>query len=137
MALSGAKLANGVKAKWGTNYIGEVKTISDIGNTASADVEVTHLTSEAKEYLGGLPDYGEITITGNWIPTDLGQTDLQADELTRATDTLSVEMPNHGKKVSGTAYVKAFAINNVGVDQPLQFTCTFKMTGKLTFAALV
>jgi len=137
MALSGAKLANGVKVKWGTNYIGEVKTISDIGNSTSADVEVTHLTSEAKEYLGGLPDYGEITITGNWIPTDLGQTDLQADELTRATDTLLIEMPNHSKKASGAAYVKTFAVNNVGIDSPLQFTCTFRMTGNLAFAALV
>ena len=136
MALSGAKLANGTKIKWGTNYIGEVKTISDIGNKASADIEVTHLTSEAKEYVGGLPDYGEITITGNWLPTDTGQADLQADELTRTTDTLSIEMTNHAKKASGTAYVKSFSVNNVGVDQPLQFNCTFKMTGKLTFAAL-
>ncbi|WP_392552923.1 hypothetical protein RHO14_03400 [Orbus wheelerorum] len=37
---------------------------------AKSDIEVTTLCSTEKEQTNGLPDPGEITLSGNWVPND-------------------------------------------------------------------
>lgn len=134
--MSSAKSTIGTKVKWGSNYIGEVKTIGDIGNSGNAEIDVTHLTSPAKEVISGLADFGEITISGNWIPADLGQSDLMADELTGTTDTLCFEFTNAAKKATCTAFVKSFKVGSIQVEGAYQFTATFRVSGSITFAAI-
>lgn len=55
--------------------VGECDNVGEPSGEAS-DIDVTHLESEAKEYLIGLPDNGNIAISGNFVPSDLGQLEL-------------------------------------------------------------
>ena len=55
--------------------VGEVTNIGAPSGEA-AEIDVTHLESEAKEYLLGLPDEGNIEIAMNAVDSDAGHDEL-------------------------------------------------------------
>ena len=101
----------------------------------SADVEVTHLTSpnRKREYIAGLIEQGEVSMSMNWIPNDPTQdhlTGLLADQksgVVRNWQALVGTTPLITWAFSG--YVKKFAPDDVESDAPLRATLTIKITG--------
>ncbi len=80
------KLGNGASPEIYTT-VGEVTNISELA--AKKDlIEVTHLLSTAKEYIGGLSDGQEITFECNYVPNNQEQRalDIAAKSASAAKD---------------------------------------------------
>lgn len=56
-------------------------------------VDVTHLRSTSREYIGGLPDNGEFTLTCNYLPTDPGQLELRRTQRLEGAQTFVITLP--------------------------------------------
>lgn len=135
MAASAAESGTGTGITWNSVAVVEVNTVGDIDLT-SDDIEVTHYTSDDgyKEYIMGLRDGGEVTIEGNFIPSDAGQASLIADFTTGVKRTAIVTLPNTDASTwTFTAYVKGYT-NNIPLGDKLGFVATVKISGKPTFA---
>ena len=114
--------------------VGEVTTIGDVDSGDASDIDVTHLQSEAKEYLIGLKDSGVITLEGNLVIGDLGQIQLQQarnDETPRDFRmTLTDSAP--ATVLTFTAYVKKYG-TSAGVDSKLPFNVSLRVTGPVAW----
>ena len=73
--------------------IGEVVSLPNAGGGETGQIDVTHLRSEAKEYLADLPDNGELTMTVNLVPGDEGQRSVYAARLAQTTHTFTLTFP--------------------------------------------
>ncbi len=58
--------------------VSNVVSISGPG-ISKDDIEVTHLGSSAKEFIGALDDPGELTLVINWDPSNTQQVGLRQD----------------------------------------------------------
>lgn len=111
-------------ATWET--IGQV---SDVGEPSgeAADIDVTHLMSDAMEYLIGLPDNGAIQISGNFAPDDDGQNLLVTAEDDQDKRWLELNWSD------GTIwYYQAFCKKykpSAAVNGKVPFTASFRTTG--------
>lgn len=135
MAASAAESATGTDFTWNSVAVVEVNTVGDIDLT-SDDIEVTHYNSDDgyKEYIQGLRDGGEITVEGNFVPTDAGQASLITDFEAGTKRTGVVSLPNAAASTwTFTAYVKGFTTSQP-INDKLMFTATLKISGKPTFA---
>lgn len=109
--------------------IGEVVSFSDLDGGDSAEIDVTHLQSVAKEYLLGLPDNGTFSMELNFIAGDAGQTAFRAARVARGLRNFRVVLPDD----DGTTYVfkgrpKTSPVAG-GVDQKLSTTMTVRISG--------
>ncbi len=111
-------------ATWET--IGEVADVGEPSGEA-ADIDVTHLMSDAMEYLIGLPDNGAIQISGNFQPDDSGQLLLIAAEDDQDVRWLEINWSD------GTIwYYKAFCKKykpSASVNGKTPFSASFRTTG--------
>lgn len=109
--------------------VGEVTSIGAPSGEA-ADIDTTHLESEAKEYLVGLPDEGNIEIAMNAIEGDAGHTELidAKDEQTRRWLKITWS--------SGSVwYIKALVKKytwSAGVDAKIDAAASFRTSGPWT-----
>lgn len=93
--------------------IGEVKSASGFDGQA-AEIETTHLQSTAKEYLQGLQDFGNVSLTVNRV-TDTGQARLRTLKDTQVTTAFSIT-DSAGLVASFPAFVKSFTFDMGGPD---------------------
>lgn len=109
--------------------VGEVTQIGEPSGEA-ADIDVTNLSSAAKEYLIGLPDEGNIAINGNFDPTDSGQ-----DELVAAKDAQERRWLKITWSSGDVWYIKALVKKfspSAGVDSKTAFSSSFRTSGAWT-----
>lgn len=134
MAASTAESATGTTFTWNSVLIAEVNTVGDLDLTAD-DIDVTHYTSDDqyKEYIPGMKDGGEITITGNLLSGDSGQASLITDFNSGTKYTGLITLPNTDASTwSFTAYVKGFK-HTMPINDKLGFEAVLKISGKPTF----
>ena len=131
---SNANAAAGTTISWNSNSIGEVTEIGDL-DTSADDIEVTDYgsTDGYKEYIQGLKDGGELEVSGNFYPTDTGQSALISDINGGTVRTAVITLPNSVGTWTFSAYVKGFT-TSTPIDGQVQFTATLKITGKPVFA---
>lgn len=106
--------------------IGEVTNVGAPSGEA-ADIDTTHLESEAKEYLVGLPDEGNIEISMNAIEGDDGH-----DELLSAKDDQSRRWLKIIWSSGSTWYIKALVKKytwSAGVDNKIDASSSFRTSG--------
>jgi len=114
--------------------VGEVKTIGDIDSGQAADIDVTHLQSDAKEYLIGLKDAGTITLEGNLVPDDIGQVEMRTARDDQAIRSFKITLTDATPTtLSFDAFVKQFA-TSAGVDSSLPFNASLRVTGEVVWA---
>lgn len=67
---------NASTTAYGSSTFTKLSETATVGESSgeAADIDVTHLESTAKEYLIGLPDNGNLPLSGNFVPGDTGQT---------------------------------------------------------------
>lgn len=114
--------------------MGEVVSFSDLDGGDSAEIDVTHLRSTAKEYLLGLPDNGTFSMELNLIFGDAGQDEFRAARRARESRNIRVVLPDDA---GTTLKFKGFPKSNPiagGVDQKLSTTFTTRITGAVTEA---
>lgn len=98
-----------------------------------ADIETTHLTSTAKEYMLGLKDSGNFTFSLNWLFSDAGQTALIAAEGSDDEYDFKVTYPSTDT-MTFSGYVKSVTGPSLGVDDKLNGSATIRISGDVTFA---
>jgi hypothetical protein len=139
MALSDAIVTNGSTLQVGDGAtpteafaaIAEIVTMEPPAGEAS-EVEVTHLTSPAKEFRAGLADYGSGTATLNLIPGDSSQEQLEDDAADGTVRNYRIMFPDGTNGRAFAAFISSFKLDSIGADAPLRATATFRATGPVT-----
>lgn len=111
--------------------VGEVTSVGAPSGEA-ADIDVTHLESEAKEYLVGLPDEGSIEIAMNAIAGDAGHDNLIDAKDTQERRWLKITWSN-GDVWHVMALVKKYTWS-AGVDAKIEAAASFRTSGAWTRA---
>lgn len=110
--------------------VGECRGITSAFDGEATDIDVTHLRSTAKEYLTGLPEFGNVSMN-LWLPltADVGQTKLRALRETQSVGTFSITLAS-GQIAAFRGLVKSFALSGLEVDGAVQASCTIKVTNQ-------
>lgn len=111
--------------------VAEVVDIAQPGAEAG-EVDVTHLLSSAKEFKGGLRDFGSGTITINSIPGNALQNQLEDDNATGVIRNYRIVLPDTVNGVSFAAFVKSFKRTQIAIDAPLRAEVVLRATGAVT-----
>lgn len=110
--------------------INNVASFSGFDGEAS-EIDVTNLSSAAKEYQVGLKDFGAFSMEIHPDFDDAGQNVLRTAG--NATKTFLVTLPN-SKKLTFKGLVKNADSLNGGIDAVLTGTVTVKISGPVTVA---
>lgn len=98
--------------------IAEIKSIAGPGG-ASTTLDTTTLSSTAKEFVPGLKDNGEVSLSLNFVPGDTGQQQMIDDqenlEMAIYKITYSDKRPTGGTTATFNGYVTNFS-PTIGVD---------------------
>lgn len=139
MADSQAVVANGTTFLRGdsatpTEGYTAVAEVSDIvpGTGTAPDIDVSHLTSTAREKRGGLPDLGEMTVTMNLLPGDTLQEAMEDEAGLNVVRHYRIMHPNNIDGRQFTLILKTFGTTGYVVDGKLQAIATFAVSGKPT-----
>ena len=111
--------------------IGEATDFSGPDGTAN-EIDTTHLQSTAKEFLMGLPDEGNISLSMNWAPTDTGQIAAKAARKARTEKDFKITYSD-----DSTATFKAYVLglsSGAGVDSKVNGSMTLRITDEVTWA---
>lgn len=116
----------------GTNYTGvsNLRTFSGLDGQAS-EIDVTNLSSAAKEIRLGLVDYGQIQLEADHDLTNAGQARLQAQYVAGSLTPFVLALPN-GDTASFHAFVRKFSLQG-GVDQVVRRQIDLRITGPVSW----
>jgi len=112
--------------------IGNIKTFSGFDGSSS-EIDVTNLSSSAKEYRLGLEDNGQFAIELDRDFADAGQTALLAARDSQAGKSFKLLLSN-GEYATFTGYVKKFSMSG-GVDQVVKSSVDIRISGAVTWTA--
>jgi hypothetical protein len=99
---------------------------------------VTSFDSEAREYIAGLRDGGEISFEFNFVGDDASQAALRADFAAGKLSNYEIDL-NDGTVALPVASKYAFAAsvtalgNSFAVDDKITGSCTLKISGPVVF----
>ncbi len=113
--------------------VGEL--ISFAGPDGSANViDVTNLSSTAREYLMGVSDSGQMSLELNYDPADGGQDRLQALFDSRAVNSYQLVMTDTPATIlTFSAFALSFSIAG-GVDDKVALSVTLQITGPVVWS---
>ncbi len=113
------------------DLITEVSELSGPGGQA-AEIDVTDLSSTAKEFRMGLQDEGQLTMSLNWIPTNTQHAELRTQ---RTNGTLTYfELTFTDSPVTKwrfSAFVLGLELSN-SVDDVTKASVTLRISGAIT-----
>lgn len=113
--------------------IPEVKSFSGPGGSATV-IDVTDLSSTAKEKRMGLADEGQLQLTINYIPDNAVHLALRADRASRAKVPFRISFTDSGDTTwSFDAFVTGFSVSGA-VDGVVEAQVTLEITGAITEA---
>lgn len=123
--------------------LGEVRGVPGFPTQEADEHEVTHLKSpnRRKEFIAGLIDSGEMTVSLNYVPG--GATDLLLAAAAAAGDTRAVRIIIPDDDGLGTAawqittsgFVKRYSPDNMEPNTPMTATLVIRITGAISEAA--
>ncbi len=131
---TGGSAMGGTVSATPTTYtaVSNVKSFNGFAGTAT-EIDVTNLSSLAKEYRLGLQDFGSITLEMNPDFSDAGQNALRAAQADpQLSPNFKLLFPN-GKTASFAGYVKATPISG-GVDAVVDGSVEIRISGLVTIA---
>lgn len=112
--------------------VAEVVSVTPPGASREA-VDVTHLNSdnETKEFIAGMAEWGDASITVNYLPS---ATDALMTAFTAKTDKFQITFPS-GVKMRFAGIVTGYEIGEIVVDDKMSATFTVKCSGAATLVA--
>lgn len=127
--------ALGTILKQGATVVSNLTAIS-IPGPVKTEIDVTDFASAASEFLPGIADYGECTLSGWYNYSDAGQTIVRADafDIAAAAKAWSIAFVNQSMQFTFNAWVKSFVPNAGGPNEAYDFTATLRITGAVTTA---
>ena len=113
--------------------IGEVVSFGALGQRNDL-IEVTHLLSTAKEYIGGLPDGVEIPVVCNYIPTNTQQVAMIAKVASGLSANFKYKLPSGGGSLtfSFAALVLGWNLPETTPNTATHVEFTLKITGSIS-----
>lgn len=135
ISAQGSTFAIDTAVSGGPTYtaIANVKSFSGFDGSAS-EIDVTNLSSSAKEYRIGLEDNGQFTIELDRDFSDAGQTALLAARDSQASKSFKLLLSN-GENAIFTGFVKKFSVAG-GVDAVVKGSVDIRISGAVTWAAV-
>lgn len=137
-----AKSSKGIKLQRGDGggtevftTIGEVTNVKGPPEKAAA-IDATSFDSTAMEFIGGLPDNGEITFDMLFIGSDAQQQGLRTDLRNGTLRNFKLIFPDHATTpttVAFAAIVTAAPEPNGSVNQAIKASATLKISGQPTW----
>jgi hypothetical protein len=109
--------------------VNNLKTFTGFDGEAS-EIDVTNLSSSAKEYRLGITDPGKFSIEVDQDNTDAGQLAVRASQAAGSLKSYKLILPD-GHTFSFTAFCKKFA-SSLGVDQVVKGSIDFRISGAIT-----
>jgi hypothetical protein len=109
--------------------VANVKTFSGFDGSAS-EIDVTNLSSTAKEYRLGLTDPGQFTIEIDYDGTNAGHVALRAKQQSGLLSNFKLTLPN-AQNITFTGFVKKFALAG-GVDAVAKTAVDIRISGPIT-----
>jgi hypothetical protein len=99
--------------------------------------EVSHLKSpnKRKEFISGMIDGGEMTITGNYVPGGATDLLLTAAKQTGTTRKVRIVIPDNDGlgtaawNITTTGFVKKYAPDTLEANAPIMFTAVIRVSG--------
>lgn len=114
--------------------IPQITRIGTVGQTRGL-IDVTNLSSSAREYKKAIKDGQEIQLLIQYDPDDTVHAALRTDNDAETARSFQVTFPDSpAQTVTFDALVTNWSVTNIEIDQVLQLEVTLKPTGDLTFA---
>lgn len=110
--------------------VGNVKDYSAFDGSAS-ELDKTNMASGAMEYVAGLQDFGQFSVTVDVDDVDVGQAALRVAKTSAATKAFRLRLPN-GKQRVFKGFVKKFSEQG-GVNQVIKASCDVRISGAVNF----
>jgi predicted secreted protein len=112
--------------------IKEIKTFSGPGGSAAV-IDVTDLSSLAKEKRMGLADEGQLSFTINYIPSDTQHTLLRTQRANREETNFKLVFTDDSPATNWSfgAFVTGFSVSGA-VDGVVEANVTLEITGAIT-----
>ena len=98
----------------------------------AADIDVTCLSSEAREFRQGLQDFGDFTIELMRDPKQVGQVELEAAKNAQATRTFILTLPT-GDVATFEGYVKSLTLDG-DTDSVITGSANIKVSGLVVWS---
>lgn len=116
------------------NAVGEVIDIQGPGGDAT-EINTTHLSSTAQEFVMGLPDNGTVTLTCNLDPADTdGQVRMRDLRDSQALNPFRITLTDSpASTISFSGYVLGQTVN-IATDDRIQTTFNVRVSGAVTWA---
>jgi|SRR3990172_2298203 len=99
---------------------------------AAAEIDVTHLSSTAKEFIMGLQDFGQFTIETSYLPADTGQDLLRTAKGNRDLHYFKATFSD-ASTATFTGYVLSAPVSG-GVDAKVDGSFVIRISGDVTFS---
>jgi len=135
---SSALDSQGMVIQWGSDAspqvwstIPEVTEISGPGGQAN-EIDVTDLSSSAKEFRMGLQDEGQISLSMLWLPANTVHNNIRTDRANQTLRTFRITFTDSPQtNWVFTAYVLGIEVSNA-VDDVTRATVTLRVSGAIT-----
>lgn len=125
-----AKTGYSTTIKIGVTTIGEVTAIGSVA-IAVASIDVTTLADAFAQFIPGVADAGEVTISGNFYPSDSGQVALETAAFAKTTNEYTITFPTAlGVTWIFDAFITNFATGELTNSGAIPFEITVKITGE-------
>ena len=111
--------------------ISEVKTFNGLDGAAS-EIDVTHLTSTAKEFRLGLVDEGSFSFEMNRVASDAGQVAVLTSRNAGTIKSYQLTLPN-AETATFDAFAKTFPVTG-GVDGVVAHAIGLRISGAVVWA---
>jgi hypothetical protein len=127
--------ALGTILKQGATVIANLTSIS-VPSPQKTEIDVTDFASAAAEFLPGLADYGELSMSGFYNYADAGQTIVRTDafDIAAGTKAWSIAFPNQLMQFTFNAWVKSYVPKAGGPNEAYGFDATLRVTGAVATA---
>lgn len=124
------KIGNGLSSETFTT-IKEIKTFSGPGGSATV-IDVSDLSSTAREKRMGLNDEGQLSFTINYIPSDTQHALLRTQRASRDLTSFQLVFTDAGNTTwDFSAYVNGFSVSGA-VDGVVEANVTLEISGSIT-----
>jgi predicted secreted protein len=139
---TGALKAQGVVLKRGDgatptevfSAVGDITGVAGVDGGSNTEIDVTDLSSTAREFLQGLKDGGSATLSGFLNTSDTQQTGLRTDRDNGTLRNFELDLTDSGPTtISFSAIVTSFTID-AQVDSAIALSITLKISGNPVWA---
>jgi predicted secreted protein len=129
----GKTRALGTTITFNAKTIGSLTSIGEI-TPDSEELDATALDSVGgyREFLQGFKDSGEVTLSGYYNKTDVGQQELITGYGTGNVNAVAIVFPGSSGGATFNAYVKSFTLGAADVDGIVGFGATLRISGAVT-----